>query len=153
MSKTLSSFANGSQPMPSPIASEIVNVLMTVEVPAASQALNDLVIMGELPEDCALVDAVYGFDDLDAHGTPTAAVAFGVVNDGETDLDTTIEAGITLPRTGGAARMTPTVAAMTVKTDGSGGKKVGFKFTTASATGAAGTVLLSMSYRSLTGKQ
>ena len=146
MSNTKSAWALGSQPMPSPVGSEVVNVTMAVEVAAANLAANDLIIMGELPENCVLVDAVFAADDLDSNGTPTLSLNFGTINAGETDLDTVVQTGITVGRTGGAVRLTPTVASLGVK-GGSEGKQVGFKVATASATGAAGTVLLNMSYR------
>lgn len=148
MSNTKSQWANGRKPMPSPVGSEVVNVLLDAAVAAADTALGDLVIMGELPEDCVLVDAVYAVDDLDSNGTPAAVLAFGTVNDAEDDLTTTIEAGLTLAQAGGAARMTPTAAALAVQ-GGASGVQVGFKFTTAAATGQAGTARVSLSYRAV----
>jgi hypothetical protein len=143
-----SDFANGRKPMPNPNGPEVVNVLIALPVTAGQTALNDIYEMCELPEDCALVDAVYAASDIDTNGTPAHAMSFGVINSGGTDLDTTLEASIQVGRAGTAARMTPTVVNQTVTTDGKTRKKLGYKVTTASATGAAGTVYLNLSYRS-----
>jgi hypothetical protein len=148
MANTKSQAVDGNTPMPTPIGSEVVNVLLSVEVLAANLGAGDLIIMGELPEDCVLVDAVYAADDLDSNGTPAIVISFGTVNAGETDLTTVIEAGLTTAQAGGAARMTPTVASLGIQ-GGASGVSVGYKVTTAAATGAAGTALLSLSYRSI----
>ncbi|MCK7581004.1 MAG: hypothetical protein MZV65_39370 [Chromatiales bacterium] len=125
-------------------------MLLSLPVTAAQTAAGDIYLMGELPEDCALVDAVFAATDLDT-GTPAHAMSFGVINDDETDLATALQAALTVGQAGTAARLTPTVTTLTTKTDGKTRKKLGYKVTTASATGAAGTVYLSLSYRSLTG--
>ena len=148
MANTKSKAILGTQPMSSPVGSEVVNVLLQAEVLAANTGSGDLVILGKVPEDCVLVDAIYGSDDLDSAGSPATVLSFGVINADEDDLATVIEAGINIAQAGGAARLTPTVAALSILS-GTSGKQIGFKFTTASATGAAGTVLLSLSYRSV----
>jgi hypothetical protein len=148
MANTKSAWATGKQPMPSPVGSEVLNVLLSVEVAAGDLGAGDLIIMGELPADCVLVDAVYAFDDLDSGGAPALSLTFGTINTGETDLDTTIEASITEGQAGGAARLTPTLAALAVQ-GGSTGVAVGYKVATAAATGAAGTAQLSLSYRAV----
>jgi hypothetical protein len=148
MSNTKSQAVLGPAPQPTPIGSEVVNVLLSAEVAAADLALGDLVILGEIPEDCVLVDAVYGADDLDSNGTPAAVLSFGTVNAAEDDLTTVVEAGLTIAQAGGAARMTPTVAALGIL-GGDDGVQIGFKVTTAAATGAAGSLMVSLSYRSV----
>lgn len=141
MANTKSPNALGQEPMVSPMGSELVNVMLTAQVAAADLAAGDLIILGEIPEDCVLVDAVYVTDDLDSNGTPAIALDFGTINAGETDLATTVEAGLTIGRAGGAARMTPTAAALATK------GKVGFKVATAAATGQAGAASVSLTYR------
>lgn len=150
MATVRSPWALGKQPMPTPAGSEVVNVLLSLPVTAAQTAAGDIYLMGELPEDCALVDAVFAATDLDT-GTPAHAMSFGVINDDENDLATALQTALTVGQAGTAARLTPTVTTLTTKTDGKTRKKLGYKVTTASATGAAGTVYLSLSYRSLTG--
>ncbi len=144
-----SKWVTGRQQMPTPMGSEVVNVLLDLDVAADEVAENDLYIMGELPEDCALVDVIYGIDQLDSDGSAAAELAFGVVNDDEDDLTTTLEAGIDIAQAGGAARMTPTNTTLETKSGSTGGKRLGFKVTTAAATGKAGTVRASVSYRSV----
>lgn len=142
-----SDYANGRKAMPAPVGSEVVNVLISMEVTAAQTASGDLWHMGDLPENCALVDAVYAADDLDSNGAPALVTSFGVINDGETDLTSAIQAGLTIGQAAGAARLTPDITTLTTVTTGSARKKLGYKVTTAAATGAAGTVYLSLSYR------
>lgn len=147
MATVQSDWAKGTKTMPAPDGSEVINVLIPLSVTAAQTALNDIYEMGYLPENCALVDAVYSSTDIDTNGTPTHAMSFGVLNAGATDLSTALEASIQVGRAGTAARMTQTATTLTTACDGSTRKKLGFKVTTAAATGAAGTVYLSLSYR------
>jgi hypothetical protein len=139
----------GSKPMPIPNGSEVVNVLLECPVTAALTAANDIYLMGELPEDCALVDAVFATTDLDTDGTPAIALSFGVVNAAENDLTTTLQAALTIGHAGTATRLTPTVATLTTKSTSSTRVKLGYKVTTAADVGAAGTAYLSLSYRAL----
>lgn len=141
-----SDHANGRKAMPQPAGSEVVNVMLVLAILAAETASGDLYHMGDLPEDCAFVDAVFEATDLDT-GTPAIILAFGVINDAEDDLDVTLEAGIDLAQAGGVARVTLTSALLALVTPGNARKKLGFKVTTASATGADGTVKTSLSYR------
>lgn len=147
MALVQSDWATGKKPMPAPNGSELVNVRLDMEVTAAQTALGDIYEMGYLPENCALVDAVYVTDDLDSNGTPAMVMSFGVINSGGTDLDTALEASLDVAQAGTAARMTVTPTALGVVTDGATRKKLGYKVTTAAATGAAGTVSLILSYR------
>ena len=147
MALVQSDWAKGTKSMPAADGSELINVMMTLSITAAQTALGDIYEMGYLPENCVLVDAQYAATDLDTNGTPAHAMSFGVVNSGGTDLDTALEASIQVGRAGTAARLTPTATTLTTTCDGKTRKKLGFKVTTASATGAAGTVYLSVTYR------
>lgn len=150
MATIKSDWINGTKPMPQPNGAEVVNVTLTLAVLAAETAADDIYEMGELPEDCALVDAIYASTDIDTNGTPTVVLDFGVVNAGGTDLDTTLEAGLTIGQAGGAARLTPTATTLTTVTGGAARSKLGYKVATVSATGADGTVTLNLSYRATT---
>lgn len=149
MATVRSPWALGSKPMPVPNGSEVVNVLLECPVTAAQTAANDIYLMGELPEDCALVDAVFAATDLDTDGTPAIALSFGIVNAAEADLTTTLQAALTVGQAATAARMTPTPTTLTTKSTSSTRLKLGYKVTTAADVGAAGTVYLSLSYRAL----
>ncbi len=149
MSNTKSKAANGIEPMPTPMGSEVVNVLLTAEIAAADSADGDIIILGELPEDCAFVDAVYVADDLDSNGTPALVSSFGVVNADEDGLDTVLQAGLTVGQAAGAVRATLTVAMLELVAAANAPKVLGFEVTTSAATGAAGTLGISLSYRSV----
>jgi hypothetical protein len=143
MAKVQSNWAKGVIPMPTPTGGEVVNVTLTLAVASTETALNDIYEMGALPAGCVLVDATFAATDLDTAGSPANVMSFGVVNAGGTDLDTTLQASLTIGQGGTAARLTPTRDTMLL----SGAKKLGYKVTTASGTGAAGTVYLNLSYR------
>jgi hypothetical protein len=148
MATVKSDWVTGKKPMPAPNGSEVVNVMLELPVTAAQTALGDIYEMGELPEDCVLVDAIYAATDIDTAGSAAIVMSFGVVNAAGDDLTTALEASIAVGQAGTAARMTPTRATLGTVTDGSTRKKLGYKVTTAAGTGAAGTVYLSLSYRS-----
>lgn len=149
MATVRSPWALGSKPMPIPNGSEVVNVLLECPVTAAQTAADDIYLMGELPEDCALVNAVFAATDLDTKSTAEMVMSFGVVNAAENDLTTTLQASVTVAQAGTATTMTQTVATLTTKSTASTRVKLGYKVTTAAGTAAAGTVYLSLSYRAL----
>lgn len=143
-----SDWALGRKPMPVPMGAHPINVLLTLPVTAAQTALADIYSMGYLPEDCVLVDAVFAATDIDTAGSAAHVMSFGILTDNESDLTgSALQASITVGQAGTAARLTPTVATLTTSCDGKTRKKLGFKVTTASGTGAAGTVYLSLTYR------
>ena len=147
MATLKSPWVEGSKQLPTPMGSELVNVLLELDVAAAQTASGDIYHMADLPEDCVLVDAVYSATDVDTHGTPTHAMSFGILNAAATDIATALETAIAVGRAGTATRMTPTRATQAVKSTGSARTPIGYKVTTASATGAAGTIYLSLTYR------
>lgn len=148
MANTKSNAVLGSEPMPSPVGSEVLNILLQVEVDAGDLGAGDLIILGEIPEDCVMVDAVHMADDLDSNGTPTVELEFGEINAAENDLATIYEAALSIGEAGGAARLTPTVANLS-RVGGVSGTPIGYKVSTAAATGQAGTVGCSLSYRAV----
>lgn len=150
MATVRSAWAAGVKPMPSPNDSMgVCNILLSCPVTAAQTAVNTIYVMGYLPEDCALVDAVFSATDVDTGGSPAHAMSFGIILDDETDLSgTALQASITVGQAGTATRLTQTATTLTTATDGKTRKKLGYKVTTAAATGAAGTIYLSLSYRS-----
>lgn len=140
-----SEYVVGQKNMPSPMGSELVNVVLQDEIPIVDLASGDLLILGEIPEDCVLVDAVYFADELDS-GT-ALLLDFGTINAGETDLDVTIEAGITVGQAAAtAARMVHTVANLNIL-GGISGEPIGFKVATIPTGAQAGTLGVSLTYR------
>ena len=147
MSNVKSNAVLGPEPQPSPVGSEVVNILLALEAATGNLTAGDLLIMGEIPEDCVMVDAVYAADDLDS--AAAILLDFGTINAGETDLDTTIEAGLTVAQAAAtAARLTHTVANLAIL-GGNSGVNVGFKVATIPTGAQAGSVLCSLSYRSV----
>lgn len=147
MATIKSDWVTGRKAMPSPSGSEVVNVLLSLPITAAQTALNDIYLMGELPEDTILVDAVFAATDIDT-GTAAHVMSFGEVNAAEDDLTTALQAGVDVGKAGTATRLTHTPTTLTLATTASARKKLGYKVTTAADAGAAGTVYLSLSYRS-----
>lgn len=151
MATVQSDYAKGTKAMPSPVGGEVINLLIALPVTAAQTAANDIYEMGYLPENCSLVDCAFASTDLDTNGTPAMVASFGILNSGATDLDgTALQASLTIGQAGTATSMTKTVTTLTTTCNGSTRKKLGYKVTTAAATGAAGTVYLSLSYRAAT---
>lgn len=148
MANTKSPWAGGNKPMIAPMGSEVINVMLLTTVAAANLAANDLIMICDLPEDCVFVDAAFVSDDLDSDGAPALVLNFGVVNDAETDLETTLQAGLTVGQAGGVVRATLTKALLELK-GGDTGKRLGFKVATAAATGQAGELGMSLSYRAV----
>lgn len=145
-----SPWATGAKVMPTPTGSEVINVLLSHTMTSAevdALAANDIITMGWLPENCAFVDAICAMTT----GIDTGSgldLDFGIVNAGETDLTTELQNSILVDGTTSLARVTMTETMLTLNTDGATKKKLGYKVATAATTPAAGTVYLSLSYRS-----
>lgn len=147
MATVKSPWVEGSKQLPTPVGSELINVLLELDVTAAQTVADDIYYMADLPEDCVLVDAVYSATDVDTHGTATHAMTFGILNAAADDIATALETAIDVGEAGTAARMTLTRATQAVKSTGSARTPIGYKVTTKAATGAAGTIYLSLTYR------
>jgi hypothetical protein len=143
---TKSPWAAGSQPMLSVMGSEVVNVLLNADVAAANLGLGDLIILGSIPEDCALVDAVFHASDLDSGSG--LVLAFGTINEAEDNLDTILQASCGVGQSAGASRITMTPAVLT-QLGGDTGVQVGFRVATAAAGGQTGVAGVSLSYRAV----
>lgn len=145
--------ALGKIQMPSPNGSELVNVMTSLTMTADevdALVADDIIVMGYLPEDCTLVDAVAADTDLDTGDA--LDLDLGIINDDEDDWETDgeLQNSILVAGTTHVARVTPTVEILTTVTDGKSRKKLGFKVATAAGTAAAGTLYLSLTYRSAT---
>jgi hypothetical protein len=152
MAVTKNDFANGVKPMPVAQGSEIVSVPLVVDV-AAAPVVNDIVIIGFLPEDHVPVDYIVTSDDMDTNGTPTLEFTLGVLNEDQDDIDTTARGGgaawgtaINVAETGGFARATTKPCANTPPSS-SDRKAIGIKWSTAAATFAAGALTVNLLYR------
>jgi hypothetical protein len=146
MATVTSKWQSGELQMPIPGGPETITVLTSLAVTAAQTDDDDIYEMCPLPAGCALVDAVFAATDLDT-GTPAHVMSFGVVNADGDDLTTALMAGVDVGKAGTATRLTPTLTTLGTKASDDAPIKLGYKVTTASATGAAGTVYLQVSYR------
>jgi hypothetical protein len=152
MAVTKNDFANGVKQMPVAQGAEVVAVPLKVDV-AAAPVVNDIVIIGYLPEDHVPVDYIVTSDDLDSNGTPTLEFTLGVLNEDQDDIDTTARGGgaawgttINVAETGGFARATTKPCSVTPPSS-SDRKAIGIKWSTAAATFVAGSLTVNLLYR------
>ena len=134
----------GRTPVLTPSGCEVVAQRAAVALVAADLDANDTGSVVILPAGCVPVGVIYDSDDLDTNASPTITAQVGFVNAGETDLSTVWVSGITASRDGTAIQLVSTAMLRTAATGAD--RKVGIKFTAASATKAAGTVGLTLLY-------
>ncbi len=145
--------ALGITPMPTPKGSEVVSVRFQYNsADFANLALNDVVELGFLPEECMPVDWVLDADDLDSNGTPTIVLDFGILNAGKTAVSTAAADGnakwlasSTIAQAGGVVR--PTTVATWRCTPSTSRRSLGLVATTGPATFQAGKVGVTFRYR------
>lgn len=135
----------GRKPAPFPAGGEVVASRAEIDLVAADLDANDAGSVVILPAGCVPVGVVYDSDDLDTNGTPTITAQIGVMNAGDNDLATVWASSITASRDGSAVHIVTPVMARVTPTGAD--RKVGVKFTAASATKAAGKVGLTLLYR------
>lgn len=135
----------GRQPTIFPAGSEVVAQRDEIALVSADLDANDAGSVSILPAGCVLVGITYDSSDLDTNGTPTITASVGVMNAADSDLDTVLASGITASRDGSAVHLvTPAMLRLAPSTDD---RRIGVKFTAASATKQAGTVGLTLHYR------
>ena len=155
--------AQGIRQMPNPHGSEIVHVTLEYSL-AAALVVNDVIHMGDLPEDCVPVDAVLDTDDLDTNVTPLITLSLGVLVAALTSIDTGATSGgaawisaSTVAQAGGMVRPTTNALWRTTvrKSTPSGStpatdqlRSIGVHVAAAPATGTTtGKVRVHLSYR------
>lgn len=138
----------GRAPVLFPSGAEVVAQRATIALVAADLDANDCGAISILPAGCVPVGMVYDSDDLDTNASPTIAASIGLINSGESDLDTVLASGVTASQTGVAVHLA--TKEMLRLAPAATDRKIGIKFTAAAATKAAGTVGLTMLYRSAT---
>lgn len=140
-------YLTGRKPVPTPAGGELVACRFGITLTTADLDANDVGAVGLLPPGCVPVHVIVDTDDLDTNGTPTNAFSVGFVNDAEGDLDGTAWAtGLQTARTGGTARLDLSAAALRMAATQTE-RKIGVKFTSASATKAGGEFGLTVVYR------
>ena len=128
-----------------PAGSEVVAQRDEITLVSADLDANDAGSVSILPAGCVLVGITYDSDDLDTNATPTITASVGVMNAADSDLDTVLASGIAASRDGSAVHLvTPAMLRLAPSTSD---RKIGIKFTAASATKQAGTVGLTLHYR------
>lgn len=128
-----------------PAGGEVVAQRDEIALVTADLDANDAGSVSILPAGCVLVGITYDSDDLDTNGTPTITASVGVMNAADSDLGTVLASGITASRDGSAVHLvTPAMLRLAPSTSD---RRIGVKFTAASATKQAGTVGLTLHYR------
>lgn len=153
------SFANsndylrGGKPTVSPAGCEVVAVRYPIDLVTGDLALNDIGEVGILPAGCLPVALLVDSDDLDSNGTPTIVASVGVLNAAGTDLSTAAAdggavwgSGLTVCQAGGQVQVLSKALSRVQASQSD--RKIGVKFTTAAATAQAGTIGLTLLYRS-----
>ncbi|NCC41552.1 MAG: hypothetical protein EOM21_19460 [Gammaproteobacteria bacterium] len=141
-------WATGVKPMPLPSGPEVVNVLLSKTMTAAevdALGVDDLVVMGYLPEDCVLVNAIFLDTDLDTGDA--LDLDFGVINAAEDDLATKIADAPLVAGTRHVTTLTHTSATLTLSSTSAARKYLAYQVDVVAHTPAAGTLYVSLSYR------
>lgn len=140
--------ARGTIPVPYPSnAGQVVAARYSFDVPA-NVALNDIVELAPIPAGCRVVDMIADCDDLDSNGAAAVVIDVGIMNGawGANDAGRTCGneffSASNLAQAGGTARPTDKGAFRTGSADYD--RSIGVKFTTAPATGQAGTIALTV---------
>ena len=128
----------GREPALFPAGIEVVAQRDAIALVANDLDANDAGSVTILPAGCVLVGITYDSDDLDTNASPAITASVGIMNAADSDLETVLASGITASRDGTAVHLvTP---AMLRLAPSASDRKIGVKFTAASATKQAGTV-------------
>lgn len=147
-------YLTGRKPMPYPAGGEVLSVRATIAMATGDLALNTTGAVMWLPAGCVPVDVHVDGTDMD---TSTAAMVLqvGICNAGVTDLSTDAADGgahwgvTTAVNTAFHQRLTPNGIAMVSVQATNSDRKVGVKVATAPTTAAAGTLGVTLFYRSI----
>ncbi|CAN7537798.1 hypothetical protein LJR130_003787 [Variovorax sp. LjRoot130] len=99
MAKVLSEVMTGKKSVPQPVDATVMQIPVTLVLPAAAPVVGDLLELLDLPPGVELVDYDIFSPQIDSNGAPTAAFSLGSENAGGTDLGVVYEAGLTFGRT------------------------------------------------------
>jgi len=142
MAKILSEVMTGKKSVPQPNSAFIERVPVTVVLPAAAPAVNDIISLLELPPGVELVDFDIIAPQTDSNGAPTNTLSIGSENALGTDLTVVYESGLTAGRTANGS-ISRSTTANTLAADKTIARRIALKVTGAFATYAgAGKTLL-----------
>lgn len=135
----------GRLPVIFPAGVEVVAQRDEIALVAADLDANDAGSVSILPAGCVLVGITYDSDDLDTNAAPTITASVGIMNAADSDLATVLATNVTASRDGTAVHLvTPAMLRLAASTSD---RRIGVKFTAASATKQAGKVGLTLHYR------
>lgn len=135
----------GRKPAIFPAGLELVAQRDEITLAAADLDANDAGSVSILPAGCQLAGITYDSDDLDTNASPTITASVGIMNAADTDLEVVLASGITASRDGTAVHLvTPAMLRLAAS---QADRKIGVKFTAASATKQAGVVGLTLHLR------
>lgn len=135
----------GRVPTKQPSGSEVVAQRATVSLVSADLDANDAGSVNILPAGMVPVGIIYDSDDLDTNASPTITAQVGLMNAGDTDLDTVWVSNVQASRDGTAVHLVSTNMIRTAPAQVD--RRVGVKFTAASATKAAGVLGITLLMR------
>lgn len=135
----------GRKPAVYPAGAEVIAQRDEIALVAADLDLNDAGSVTILPAGMELVGIVYDSDDLDTNASPTIAASVGIMNAADTDLATVLASGITASQTGTAVHLVTPAMLRLAKADVD--RRIGVKFTAASATKQNGSVGITLLMR------
>jgi len=143
-----SDHAKGIQPTPYPgFAGQAVTHRYSIAVPADA-GLNDILELACIPSGCRVAEIVLDADKLDSNGAPTLTLDVGIMSGAFGDADAGRTCGAeffaaaTTGQAGGVAR--PTLASAYRTAGAATSRAIGVKIKAAAATGAAGTIGLTV---------
>ncbi|CAN7469642.1 hypothetical protein LJR175_003135 [Variovorax sp. LjRoot175] len=148
MPKFLSEVLTGKKSVPQPVDASVMQVAVTLVMPAAAPVANDLLELLDLPPGVDLVDFDIFAPQLDSNGAPTNAFSLGSENAGGTDLGVVYEAGLTFGR-GANGSVSRASSAAQLAADKTVARRLALKVTTGFATyaGAGKTVTVVLHLR------
>jgi len=148
MSILQSAYAKGNRVAPYPqIAGCAITHRFSMEIPA-NIAQDDILELAVIPQDAEVMDIILDCDQIDTDGAPAVVFNVGIMNgefgDGESNrfCSNTFFAGTTIGQTGGVERASKTAAFRLNKSNKA--RSIGVMFTTAPATGQAGSIGLTL---------
>lgn len=152
MAKIDSKYGSGVLPAPIPVAQEDLTVKAKISLTAAQNAQGNVLALAVLPADCVPVGYVLNASDLDSNGTPAILLNLGVLNAGETAIETALLTGSAIGQAGGIAVhgvSKATYDALDAIAASDKDRTIGVVIATGAATAAAGTVQLELTYRAV----
>lgn len=145
-----SEYAKGTLVAPNPGFSGVAVTHRFTMALTGTEQVGDILEIAAIPPGCRPLDIVIDSEDLDTHGTATIAFNVGVMSGDYGADDSSRTCGVQffsateIGRAGGVAR--PTLASAYRVPVAPKARGIGIEITTAAATGAAGTVGLTVTY-------